>query len=102
MEDFSTFWQILIVILIGLLFFKEEIMPFIRRWLGMKEVPDASPATTHQIDELTEYVNHQQTELIKRQTALMESTLDIVRDIRRKHDEWDKYGINARCEVIDK
>lgn len=70
-------------------------MPVIRKWLGMET--KGIPATSGQFEQLTEYVNHQQTEILKRQTQLMEAILEIVRDIRRKQEEYDKYGINARC-----
>lgn len=100
-----TFMQAITLILIGLLFFREEIMPYIKGKLGIKN--DNSNATKGQVNELAEYVNHRQTEVLERQTSLlerqnsqlekqtvmMEDIRNGVADVKRKHEEWERYGV---------
>lgn len=104
MEDI-TFLQSMTLLLIGLLFFKEEIIPWIKGKLGMSQA--SSMATKGQVSELAEYVNHRQTEVLDRQTQLLEkqnsqleaqtailSTVkDGVENVNRKHDEWERHGV---------
>lgn len=104
MEDIN-FLQGITLLLIGLLFFREEIMPWIKAKLGLKT--DGNNATQGQVTELTEYVNHRQTEVLERQTQLLEKqnsqlekqTIIIgdikcgIDDVKRKHDEWERYGV---------
>lgn len=104
MEDI-TFLQGITLLLIGLLFFKEEIIPWIKSKLGLSTA-NAS-ATKGQVSELAEYVNHRQTEVLERQTQLLEKQniqmeaqtviiADIkggIDDVKRKHDEWERHGV---------
>ncbi len=104
MEDI-TFLQSITLLLIGLLFFREEIMPWIKGKLGLRT--DGGNATQGQVSELAEYVNHRQTEVLERQTSLLEKqntqleaqTVIIgniktgIDDVKRKHEEWERYGV---------
>jgi hypothetical protein len=93
MEDF-TFLQSITLLLIGLLFFRDEIIPWIKEKMGLKA--KEKTATSNQVDELAEYVNHRQTEILDKQTAILESIHEGVKDVKRKHDEWERYGIPVR------
>lgn len=93
MEDL-TFLQYLTILLLGLLFFREEIMPWIKGKLGFKG--DGSNATKGQVNELAEYVNHRQTEILDKQTAILGEVKSGIEDVKRKHEEWDKYGVPIR------
>lgn len=107
MEDY-TFTQHLILLLVALLFFRDEIIPWIKSKLGFSN--ENSKATKGQVSELAEYVNHRQTEVLDRQTQLLEkqnAQLETqtqimagvkigVDDVKRKHEEWDKYGVPTR------
>jgi len=89
-----TFAEYLIIILIGLLFFKEEIIPWIKQKLGFNS--DKTNATKGQVDQLAEYVNHRQTEILDAQTRILGDVKEGVEDIKRKHEEWDKFGVPIR------
>lgn len=93
MEDI-TFLQSITLLMIGLLFFRDEIIPWIKQKMGLKATEPT--ATSHQVDELAEYVNHRQTEILDKQTAILDSIHEGVKDVKRKHDEWDRYGIPVR------
>jgi len=89
-----TFLEYLIILLVGLLFFKEEIIPWIKGKLGFqKSEPNA---TSSQLENLAEYVNHRQTEILEAQTRILGEVKEGVSDIKRKHDEWERYGIPVR------
>lgn len=104
MDDIN-FLQGITLLLIGLLFFRDEIIPWIKGKLGMKV--DNSPATQGQVGELAEYVNHRQTEVLDRQTQLLEKqnsqleaqTIIIAdikngnEDVKRKLEEWERHGV---------
>ena len=85
--DFS-FIESLILILIGLLFFRDEVMPFILKKLGIKKNGNAH-ATSEEMQELKHHYNHETTELL---TEINEG----IKDLNRKHEEYEKYGIKTR------
>jgi archaellum component FlaC len=110
MENF-TFLESLTIVLIALLFFKEEITPWIKEKLGISN--SKSNATKGQVDELAEYVNHRQTEILEAQTRILgevknevtnhSKTLGEVHSeinkVGRKQEEWEKYGIPVRTRL---
>jgi len=93
--------------MLGLLFFRDEIIPWIKVKFGMDPNKGSANATRGQVSELTEYVNHRQTEVLERQTSLLEKqntqleaqTVIIGNiksgsdDVKRKHEEWERYGV---------
>lgn len=95
MEDLS-FTESLIIILLGLLFFKEELIPWIKQKLGFDS--NKANATKGQLNELVEYVNHRQTEILDRQTEILSENRDDIKTLIRKHEEWDRYGMKIRKE----
>lgn len=95
MESFN-FPELLIFLLIGLLFFKEQLVPVLLNRLGFKN--DSATATKGQVNELAEYVNHRQTEIMEEQTKILSSIKEGVDKANRQHETWEKYGIKARCE----
>jgi hypothetical protein len=90
MEDI-TFLQSLTLILLGLLFFKEQIIPWILAKLGMD--PAKSNATKGQVDQLAEYVNHRQTEIMEQQTVILGEVKGTAETTLRKLDEWERHGV---------
>lgn len=97
-----TFLQALTILLLGLLFFKEDIMPWIKNLLGVKSsAPPHQPATSNQVNELAEYVNHRQSEILERQLKVLERIDDRTKEILRKHEEYDKYGVKVRTLIKD-
>jgi len=108
-EQFS-FLELLVFLLIGLLFFREDIMPWVKQKLGFNT--DNHPATKEEFTELSNHVNHTQTEMLERQTKTLEKQTeslgeirdcvkviaDGIKDVHNKHQEWDKYGIKTRCD----
>lgn len=95
MEDI-TFLQMITLILIGLLFFRDEIIPWIKIKLGMDPGKSNRAATQAQVSDLAEYVNHRQTEIMEKQTAILESVQVGVESINRKQDEWERFGVPTR------
>jgi hypothetical protein len=93
MENFA-FLQYLVILLVGLLFFREEITPWIKSKLGISD--KKNPATSEQMSNLTEYVNHRQTEILAEQTRILASIHDDVKVVIRKHEEWERFGIPTR------
>lgn len=93
MENFA-FLQYLVILLVGLLFFREEITPWIKTKLGISD--KNSTATKAQMNELSEYVNHRQTEILAEQTRILASISDDVKSVLRKQDEWDRFGMPMR------
>lgn len=99
--DDLTFLQGLTLILIGLLFFKEEIIPWIKEKLGFKS---GKMATSEQMEELSDHYNHETTDLltgINEGIAKVNENLivmgETIKEVSRKQQEWEKYGVPARC-----
>jgi hypothetical protein len=93
MLDDLTFLQMLTLGLVGLLFFRDEIMPWIKHKLG---IPDKTPATKESMEKLSQHVNHTQTDILDTQTKILEDVRACVKDIRAQHLEWEKFGIPTR------
>lgn len=92
-----TFLELLVVVLFVLLFFKEQLMPFLFGLFGKKS---SNPASQESFDNLAEHVNHRQTEIMERQTELLEHIKEAIQNVNRKHEEWEKYGIPTRgCKI---
>lgn len=105
-ETFS-FLEYLILLLIVLLFAKEDLMPWIKSKLGIKT--DNNPATKGEFSKLSDHVNHRQTEILEAQTRILEkveltvgSIVSGLKDIHIKHAEWEKYGVPTRCKDKEK
>jgi hypothetical protein len=97
----------LILLLVGLLFFKDEIMPFIKygvsKFTGKQFDESQTPATKKQMETLSNYYNHDTTELLKsidanivKMHSALEKVEDAVRELKQQHSEWEKYGIPTR------
>lgn len=118
MENFS-FLEYLIILLIGLLFFKEEIMPWIKKTLGItttnisdtiKELRELVEQTKNNSIHLVENYNHNTTKdlqtIASNQKEMItginkiSSHQDLIRNdvavIKSKQEEWEKYGIKTR------
>lgn len=89
MESLS-YLESLILLLIGLLFFRDEMMGWIKQKLGFKS---NKGATEQQVGELAEYVNHRQTEIMAEQTRILASIDNKADKIIAKHDEWERHGV---------
>jgi hypothetical protein len=104
------FTQILTLILIGLLFGKDTILPWVMQKFGFKtdntfanvsaDNRNALQPLYLKMDELTQYANHETTE----HTEILREIRDNLRDntgflrdnfalIHSKHSEWDRRGI---------
>lgn len=95
-----SFLEWLILVLIGLLFFKEQAVAWISSKLGLKNGNGA--ATSGQVETLASYYNH---DITSRLEKLVEASENIARGVERiqdKHGEWDKYGIKVRCDEFKK
>lgn len=67
------------------------------------EKKDEKPATRAQMDRLSNYYNHDTTELltsidsgIKEVRVAVEKLEDSVRELHNHHSEWEKFGIPIR------
>ena len=116
MFDTLSFPELLILLLVGLLFFKEQILVLISQWFGKeRDYDDGDPITTMQglgqkfgetqkaFFELKQYVNHRQSEILDNQTNLlkeislkMDRHNDMERENHNKLEEIIKYGVNCR------
>lgn len=99
MFDNLTYLEYLTLILIGLLFFREDIMPWVKGFFGFKT---QKPASSDDFDNLADHVNHRQTEILEKQTEILQQIKEGIENVNRKHEEWEKYGINTRCSVRKK
>ena len=102
-----TFLQALTVLLIGLLFFREDIIPWLKSWFGVK--PEAVPTTPvtladllGQMTKLTEYFNHDTTQHNLEIKECLKSIDENMKTLVRKHDEYERFGIKSRCDHRDK
>lgn len=93
-----SFLESLIIGLIGLLFFKEEMMGWVRKKFGMTE-----PSVPPWASELKQYFNHDTTghhtethEKLDKLNERMESHKDVLTDIRNSLANLEKYGIKCR------
>lgn len=103
-----TFLQGLTLLLVGLLFFREEIMPWIKGKLGISN--EREHATRGQMDKLSNYYNHDTTELLQ---AINTNVVKVHQNVEKVHltmreverqleglqvtnAEWEKFGIPTR------
>lgn len=97
------FLQTLTLLLIGLLFGKDTVLPWIAQKFGIKlgnnvenakdevmaDNRNAMQPLLSEMESLSAHYNHETTDLLK-------DIRDGIRQINAKHNEWDKYGINTR------
>lgn len=96
MENLS-YLESLILLLIGLLFFRDEMMDWLKQKLGFKS--RTRGATKEQVDELAEYVNHRQTEIMAEQTRILAGIDNKTDKIIAKHDEWERHGVPLKSKL---
>ncbi len=97
MEHFS-FLEGLILFLIGLLFFKEQLVPAVMSKFG---VNIKKLATSEQVDTLTEHFNHETTELLTEIRDDLRIMSEGVKTINRRQDEWERYVFPTLCKKKD-
>lgn len=91
--DFS-FLETLIIVLLGLLFFKEYIFSFIAKWLGIeKKVEEEIPVWATQ---LMAYFNHDTTGHHEETHKKLDKVIDIVGKSHELLKQFDKFGVPCR------
>ena len=103
LDDPTKFLQVLTVVLIGLLFFREDIIPFVKSWLGISNKGEHS--TRAQMEVLTQYYNHDTSRILNdlsaktdRMQHTLEDTNENVKNIARKQEEWERHGVPTKCK----
>lgn len=104
------FLQTLTLILIGLLFGKDTVLPWIAQKFGFKlndQLKDARDEVMadnrnamqpllSEMEELKLHYNHETTDLL---TEIRDELRRGFGEIRTKHSEWDRFGVPTRdCE----
>ncbi len=91
MLESANFLQVLTLLLIGLLFGKDTLLPWLGyKFFGTKQPGESGdtrslPRIEHKMDELQFHYNHEMTELLK-------EIRDNTAEMHRKLQEWEKYG----------
>lgn len=108
MFETLSFPEILILILIGLLFVKEQLVLWVSAWLGLeRDYDDGQPVTTirelaHQFSKLQEYVNHRETEFFDKLLVKIDTQIGFSEKMLEKmdrHDEMERAN-NAKLNEI--
>ncbi len=100
MENFS-FLEFLILLLLGILLFRDQVVPALMSKLGIKM---DKPASGKQMNTLTEHFNHETTELLteirddfREMRADFREMSEGIKVVHRKHDEWEKHVFPHLC-----
>jgi len=90
------------LVLLAMLYFLGANHGFFPKWWGGES---ERPATKSQMDYLTNYYNHDTTELLQsidnklgNIKPTLESVEILIKELHIKQSEWEKYGIPARIK----
>jgi hypothetical protein len=83
------------LVLIAMLYFMGANSGFFPKFWGKRKVD--LPATQTQMDILSEHYNHETTAILTDIRDLLEKQTANIDEVKRKQEEWEKYGVPARC-----
>lgn len=92
-----TFWQFLILLLVGLLFVRDVVVQWVRQKLGLGGGQEAQESDVGcRMDRLVEYVNHNQTEILNKILEAQREHNKLDEKVIALLENMDKYGVNCR------